>query len=229
MVVAIILQFNSFRRTFLTFMSIPPDPDRHPVRPSRGGTAALVLRHPRHHQSFRHHHQQSHRAHRPDQYRARDTPAARSARGIVAKALASDPADLGNDGAWTCTYGDCRRRVVAADGGFSSRLMDGADQQNCISKSKAPTKFANIFRNYFKPSLAANSVDADVENCVITIKTTFVSPVGLPPHPLGLGRKVPFLVVQLQAWRLLIILTIVEIRNRGFQGAIWTAHHTKAE
>ena len=93
------------------------DPDRHPLRPLGGGTAALVLRHARHHQSFRHHHQQCHRADRSDRYRAGEAPAARSGRGRVGKALASDPADIGNDGAWTGTYGDCRRRVVAADGG----------------------------------------------------------------------------------------------------------------
>ena len=93
------------------------DPDRHPVRSLGGRTAALVLRHARHHQPFRHHHQQRHRADRSDRHRAGDAPAARSGRGSVGKALASDPADIGNDGSWTCADGDRRRRAVAADGG----------------------------------------------------------------------------------------------------------------
>ena len=118
MVLAIILQFNSFRRTLLTFMSIPLILIGIPFGLLAAGTTALVLRHPRHHQPFRNHHQQRHRADRSDRHRAGEAPAARGDRGRVGKAPASNPAHLGNHGAWTCTYGDCRRRAVAADGGI---------------------------------------------------------------------------------------------------------------
>ena len=117
MVLAIILQFNSFRRTLLTFMSIPLILIGIPFGLLGRGTTALVLRHARHHQPFRHHHQQCHRADRSDRYRAGEAAAARCDRGRVGKALASDPADLGNDSAWTGADGDRRRRIVAADGG----------------------------------------------------------------------------------------------------------------
>ena len=47
------------------------------------------------------------------------------------------------------------------------------------------------------PSSMIQFDDAGVENCVVTLKTRFVSPIGLPSHPLGLGRKIPILAVQL--------------------------------
>ena len=93
------------------------DPDRNSLRLVGRGATSLVLRHARHHQPVGHHHQQCHRAHRPDRYRAASTGFARRDRGSVGKALAPDPADLGNDSSRSGADGDRRRRIMAADGG----------------------------------------------------------------------------------------------------------------
>ncbi len=117
MVLAIILQFNSFRRTLLTFMSIPliligiPFGLLATGQPlSFFGTLgiislsgiiinnAIVL---------------------IDQIdiERQELDLRRGDRGRVGKALASDSADVGNDRARSGADGDRGRRAVAADGG----------------------------------------------------------------------------------------------------------------
>ena len=92
------------------------DSRRHSLWPAGNRAAAVVLWHARHHQSRGYHHQQCHRAYRSDRYRKVALGAARGDCRRFAEALASDPADVGDDGSWPGADGDRRRRTVAADG-----------------------------------------------------------------------------------------------------------------
>jgi hypothetical protein len=62
-------------------------------------------------------------------------------------------------------------------------------------ESMRQSKLANIFR-FISAQLAHQFQETEIEHFLVPVKTRFVSLIGLPAHPLGLGWQVPLLGVE---------------------------------